>query len=87
MDELPTAGELFKTKALTDGDVRAAVEAYMADPTTTLFVFGEGYGLNLAEAVRSYEWARQTVASAEASGHLKRAAVRTATLLARPEKR
>ncbi|KAB1068747.1 hypothetical protein [Methylobacterium planeticum] len=87
MAESPTIGELYKAKAITADDVVAAVEAYMADPTTTLFVMGEGYGLNLSEAVRSHPWSRTTVASAEASDHLKRAAVRTAILLARPEKR
>jgi len=83
----PTTGELFKAKAITEEDVVAAVDAYMADPTTTLFVMGEGYGLDLAEAVRTHEWAFVTVSHSTATDHLKRAAVRTAILLARPEKR
>ncbi|MER2263901.1 hypothetical protein [Methylobacterium oxalidis] len=87
MAENPTVGDLFKAKALTDNDVRAAVDAYMADPTTSLFVFGDGYGLDLAVAVRSHAWAAQTVFNADATEHLKRAAVRTAILLARPERR
>jgi hypothetical protein len=87
MAESPTVADLFKAKALTDNDILAAVDAYMADPTTTLFVMGNGYGLNLAEAVRSHEWASVTVAHSTATDHLKRTAVRTAILLARPEKR
>jgi hypothetical protein len=83
----PTTGELFKAKAITAEDLHAAVDAYMADPTTTLFVMGESYGLNLAEAVRLHEWASVTVAHSTATDHLKRTAVRTAILLARPEKR
>lgn len=42
--------------------------------------------IDLAEAVRSHEWASVTVRTKDATEHLKRAAVRTAILLARPEK-
>ncbi|GEP04011.1 hypothetical protein [Methylobacterium oxalidis] len=87
MPEDRTVGDLFKAKAVTDDDVRAAVETYMADPATTLFVMGEGYGLDLAEAVQAHEWAKVMTANPNATEHLKRAAVRTAILLARPEKR
>jgi hypothetical protein len=87
MAESPTVADLFKAKALTDNDILAAVDAYMADPHTTVFMMGQGYGLNLAEAVRSREWTRTTVASAKTNEHVKRHFVRTAILLARPEKR
>ncbi|WP_132254418.1 hypothetical protein [Methylobacterium segetis] len=87
MAEQPTTGGLFKAKAITEDDVLAAVDAYLADPTTSLFLMGDGYGLDLDAAVRSHAWAAQTVFNAEATDHLKRAAVRTAILLARPEKR
>lgn len=86
MAENPTTGELYKAKAILEADVVAAVDAFMADPTTTLFVFGDGYQVDLAEAVRSHEWASVTVGTKDATEHLKRAAVRTAILLARPEK-
>ena len=52
MAESSTTGDLYKAKAITEEDMRAAVDAYMADPTTSLFVMGDGYGLDLAEAVR-----------------------------------
>ncbi|KQP62797.1 hypothetical protein [Methylobacterium sp. Leaf112] len=80
-----TTGELFKAKAVTEADIVAAVDAFMADPGTTAFLFGEGYRLDLAEAVRAHEWASVTTANEDATDHLKRAAVRTAILLARPE--
>ena len=86
MAENPTTGELFKAKAILEADVVAAVDAFMADPTTTLVVFGEGYRIDLAAAVRNHEWASVTVATKDATEHLKRAAVRTAILLAQPEK-
>ncbi|KQO66052.1 hypothetical protein ASF22_05130 [Methylobacterium sp. Leaf87] len=82
----PTTGELSKAKAVTEADIVAAVDAFMADPGTTAFLFGEGYRLDLAEAVRAHEWASVTTANKDATDHLKRAAVRTAILLARPEK-
>ncbi|MER2266486.1 hypothetical protein [Methylobacterium oxalidis] len=87
MADTPTTSDLFKAKAITDGNVHAAVDAYIADPSTSLFVMGEGYGLDLAEAVQAHKWAKATVSHPTATEHLKRAAVRTAILLARPEKR
>ena len=85
-DSSATTGELYKAKTLTEDEIGAAVDAYMADPTTTAFLFGDGYRIDLAEAVRSHEWAAVTVGTKDATEHLKRAAVRTAILLARPEK-
>ena len=82
----PTTGELFKAKSLTDADIDAAVDAFMADPTTTLFVFRDRYRIDLAAAVRTHEWASVTVGTKDATEHLKRVAVRTAILLARPER-
>ncbi|KQO76406.1 hypothetical protein [Methylobacterium sp. Leaf88] len=86
MAENPTTGELYKAKVILEADVQAAVDAFMADPSTTAFLFGDGYRIDLAEAVSSHEWAKVTVANKESTEHLKRAAVRTAILLARPEK-
>ena len=86
MAEKPTTGELYKAKALIEDDVAAAVDAFMAAPSTTDFLFGDGYRIDLAEAVRSHEWASVTVDNKDATEHLKRVAVRTAILLARPGK-
>ena len=86
-DSLATTGELYKAKAIREADVQAAVDAYMADPATTAFLFGDGYQIDLAEAVSSHEWAKVTVANKDTTDHLRRAAVRTAILLARPESR
>jgi hypothetical protein len=86
MAENLTTGELYKAKAILEADVVAAVDAFMADPTTTAFLFGDGYQIDLSEAVRSHEWASVTVGTKDATEHLKRTAVRTAILLARPEK-
>lgn len=82
----PTIGELFKAKAVTPEDVAAAVDAFMADPTTTLFMLGEGYGVDLAAAVAAQAWATREMANPDATEHIRRHAVRTAILLARPDK-
>lgn len=60
-------------------DIVAAADAYMADPSTTAFLFGEGYRLDLAKAVRAHEWASVTTANDKVTDHLKRAAVRIPT--------
>lgn len=82
----PTTGELFKAEAITDADIAAAVDAFMADPAISDHPLGDGYRLDLAGAVRAHEWASGTTANKDATDHLKRAAVRTAILLARPDK-
>ena len=81
-----TTGEFCKAKIILEADVAAAVDALMATPTTTLFVFREGYRIDLAAAVRNHEWAFVTVATTDATEHLKRAAVHPAFLPVRPEK-
>lgn len=86
MPESPTVGELFKAKAVTDEQVSAAVEAYHADPDTTAHPIADGYSLDLAAAVAGHGWASQVVADPESSPGLKRAATRTAILLARAQK-
>ena len=85
-DPNPTVGERFKAKAVTDEQVNAAVDAYQADPGTTAHPIADGYSLDLTAAVGGHAWASQVVANPESSPGLKRAAVRTAILLARAEK-
>ncbi|KQO69773.1 hypothetical protein [Methylobacterium sp. Leaf89] len=85
-DSRATIGELYKAKAILKADVAAAVDAYMADPTTTLFLFGDGYRIDLAGAVEGSRFASLVVKDVHAADHHKRVAVRTAILLARPEK-
>ena len=85
-DSNPTVGELFKAKTVTDEQVNAAVEAYLADPDASAHPIADGYTLNLAAAVAGHGWAGQVVANPESSPGLKRAAIRTALLLARAEK-
>ena len=86
MAENPTTGELYEAKALTEEDVVAAVDAFIADPTTTAFLFGDGYQMDLAASVAASNFATLVVKDVHADEKHKRAAVRTAILLARPLK-
>ncbi|AWN43200.1 hypothetical protein [Methylobacterium durans] len=87
MSDDPTVGDLVKADILTDDDVRAAVDAYMADPSTSLFGLGESYELDLTGALKSNRWVSQVMADVSSTEELRRAAARTAIWLARPEKR
>ena len=86
MAENPTTGELYKAKSILEADVVAAVDAFMADPSTTAFLFGDGYQIDLAASVSASTFATLVVKDGHATENLKRAAVRTAILLARPDK-
>ena len=77
--------DLFATLDIIDDDVSAVVDAYLADPTSRLVKFGEGYQINPAAAVASHPFARTLIAQPWADMSLRRAAVRAAILLAEPE--
>ena len=85
-DSSPTVGELLTAKAVTDDEVNAAVEALLKNSGTTAHPIADGYVLDLAAAVAGHGWASQVVANPESSPGLKRAATRTALLLARAQK-
>ena len=86
MAETPTIGELYKVKAILGADLDAAVDAFMADPKTSQFMFAGGYSLDLMVAVRAQAAARKLMKDPESSLALKRSVVRRAILLARPSK-
>ena len=83
-----TTGELLKAKTVTEDEIVAAVDVYMADPSASLFQFADGHSLDVAAAVETLPltWAKAIVANLQATEELRRAAVRAAILLARPEK-
>ena len=86
MAETPIISELYKAKAIVEADLDAAVEAYMADPKTSQFLFAGGYSLDLMVAVRAQASARKLMKDPKSRPSLKRAVVRRAILLARPVK-
>jgi hypothetical protein len=60
-DPNPTVGELFKAKAVTDEQVNASVEVYLADPRTTANPVADGYILDPAAAIAGHRGASQVV--------------------------
>jgi hypothetical protein len=87
VESSPTTGELLETGIVTEDDLWRAAEAYLIDPETTLVLIGADYRLNLQAAIDASVLAKDLLSRPDADDHLKRAAVRTAILLARPEKR
>ena len=86
MAENPTTGDLYKVKTILEDDVEAAVDAFMGDPSLTTFVMGNGYAIDVHDAVSASPFALGMLANPEAKPTSKRAAVRTVILLARPSK-
>ncbi|MBX9933005.1 MAG: hypothetical protein K2Y56_15935 [Methylobacterium sp.] len=86
MAETPTIGDLFKAKAILETDVAAAVDAFLADPSLTTFLMGDGYSLDLHGAVSDSPFALGMMANPVAKASSKRSAIRTAILLAKPVK-
>src|SRR4051812_10727547 len=81
----PTIGELFRAKAISEDEVDTAVTASVAGSPDEAFVFAGTYTVNLAAAVHALPQARERLGDTTASEFLKRIAVRTAIMLARPE--
>ncbi|MBP2493623.1 hypothetical protein ABID82_005786 [Methylobacterium sp. PvP062] len=53
----PTVSELFKSKAVTDDEVNAAVDAVLANLATLAYPLTAGYALDLNTAVRGSTFA------------------------------
>ncbi|WP_336489715.1 hypothetical protein [Methylobacterium nigriterrae] len=81
-----TIGALFRAKAISEDEVDAAVTSCVAGPPDEAFVFAGTYLVNLAAAVQALPQARERLSDPAASEFLKRIAVRTAIMLARPDK-
>jgi len=79
-----TIGDLFKAKAITDEQVSAAVDAFLAGPASEPFPIADGYRVDLAAAVAAHAFTTMMVGRDDVSTASKRGAVRTAILLARP---
>ena len=78
--------DLFATLDILDEDVAAAVDAYMADPTSGPVPIGEGYRIHPAAAVADHPFANTLIGQPWTSEELRRAAVRAAILMAQPER-
>ncbi|KAB1075401.1 hypothetical protein [Methylobacterium soli] len=72
---------------LQPADVTAAIDAFFALGDPGLVPLGEKYELDVASAVAAHPFASKTLYRRTAGVSARRAAVRSAILLARPEKR
>ena len=77
-----TVGDLFKAKAITDDQVNAAVEAYLADPGVAERWLAGRYLVDVTGAIVAHPFARAALSGAKPSPYRIRSAVRSAILLA-----
>ncbi|MFD1304191.1 hypothetical protein [Methylobacterium marchantiae] len=84
MTEKLTIAALRDLKLISEEEVGAAVEAFLANPLAPHFVFKEGYRLDLGKAVRRHPGADDFVNRGNAGPLMKRPFVLAAILQARP---
>lgn len=82
----PTVSDLLKSGEITDAQVRAAVDAVLANPKVGPFELTRDWLLDLAKALMADRHAGAVIKEPTAKAAIKRAAVRSAVLLARPVK-
>ena len=86
MASTPTVSDLLKSKEVTAEQVSAAVDAVLANPRTGPFQLASGWVLDVTGAVRADRHATATLKEPTARPGSKRAAVKSAILLAHPVK-
>lgn len=86
MTQPPTMDDLVRQGAVSNCEVDEAVTAFLGPQAATRFHFQSGYWLDIQEAIASHPFAKATISGGGAKPARKRGVVRTAILLARPEK-
>ncbi|MHB2204900.1 hypothetical protein [Methylobacterium sp. CM6257] len=81
-----TVGDLRRAAEITDQEIDAAVDAYLADPKAEPFRSASGYEIDVAAAVQAYQPAKAAAGDPDRSAKFKWTMVRTAVLLAQPVK-
>lgn len=87
MAETLTISSLLARGKISTADIAAAVDAYLADPETTAYPLGNQFVLDLSAAVAAYPFTVKTLQRGKVGVSARRAALRTALMLARPDKR
>ncbi|CAM2783002.1 hypothetical protein ACLBXJ_02825 [Methylobacterium mesophilicum] len=82
----PTVSDLLKSKEVTDAQVSAAVDAVLANAKIGPFELASGWVLDVTAAVKADRHATATLKEPTARPGSKRAAVKSAILLAHPVK-
>jgi hypothetical protein len=83
---IPAVGELRKAAEVTDQEVDAAVDTYLANPKAEPFRFASGYEIDVAAAVNAHGPSKAAATDPDRPAKFKRTMVRTAILLAHPVK-
>lgn len=76
-------GQLLEAKVITRAELDAAVEAFLTNPQVGAFEIASGYAVDLTAAVKADRHATATFKEPTAKSGSRRAAVRSALLLAR----
>ena len=82
-----SVGDLLQARTITQTDLDAAVNAFLANPRVGLFELDLGCVVDLTAAVKADRHATATLKEPTARPGSKRAAVKSALLLARPVER
>ena len=82
--QLQSVSDLVHARKIGRFNLDAAVEAFLANPKIGAFDLAPGFTLDLTVAVRADRHATATLGEPTAKGGSRRAAVRSALLLARP---
>lgn len=86
MNDFQTIEMLCAAGIISEDEVEAGAEAFLAGSLVGPFVFRAGHRVDLTRAVRSHPGAREFVGRANVGPALKRPFVRAAILQARPMK-
>ncbi|MGH1575139.1 hypothetical protein ACRAWG_36450 [Methylobacterium sp. P31] len=87
MSDDATLWDLVTAERIAIEDVGAAIDVYLAEPTTQDHPIGPDHILDLAAAVAAHASAPATMVDTEANEPSRRMAVRAALLMARPAAR
>ncbi|MGT2479543.1 hypothetical protein ACU4GR_13180 [Methylobacterium oryzae CBMB20] len=82
----PTVGDLRRASEITDQEIDAAVDAYMADQKAEPFRFPSGHEIDVAAAVNAHPPSKAAVSDPDRTAKFRWTMVRTAILLAPPVK-
>lgn len=85
-DQSPATGDLVKAKALTADDLELLVTTYLAAPSAALLPFGPEHRISVEAAIDAHPQAAKALNDPGAGDAWRRTMLRTAILLARPEK-
>jgi hypothetical protein len=80
-----TVGDLRRKAIVTDDEITAAADAYLADPNGGPFRYGSGHKLDLDAAVDAHRPAKAAVAVKGMKEAYQRTMIRTAIILAIPD--